>query len=456
MALVVLLVPLVVGYGHIQGVSFAQLSDYGFQPSPLYYGLFPLQGPRLLVLSLFALDVGTWIALFMMLPIDERGCNVYEAARRRLRRRWLWAHAPIVSIVAILVGARLHAYAVTTSGAGAVWFAPRALSSGEGVTTSAWIAGELVLLGALILCFGVHVSMLAGIVRPGRWLRNMSFALVSALGLTLASYYGLLRTSDGGLFAASNAAASHAAALCPEAERLPLEERIDALYATFSRTSLDSPALRDLPYALQPLTVASLPPLALIGMTGIAVELVGVEGSRDALQPGQEVRTDATGKTFVSAGPGVCPDVRVMKMDRSLEWRVVRPLLGSTGSGKLHLAFRAASGQAVAAPASPGPRLHLLAATELLPADAPRTSLPLGFQIHPAEAPPVPSGPAPRAEHPQRFRHSSLPQVLAPQLSSDGAVALMVREETPWDDVLRGVAAASLAGARDVYIAPVS
>jgi hypothetical protein len=455
-ALVVLLVPLVVGYGHIQGVSFVQLSDYGFQPSPLYYGLFPLQGPRLLVLSLFALDVGTWIALFMMLPIDERGCNPYEAARRRLRRRWLWAHAPIVSIVAILVGARLHAYAVSSSGAGAVWFAPRALASGEGVTASAWIAGELVLLGALILCFGVHVSMLAGIVRPGRWLRNMAVALVSALGLTLVSYYGLLRASDGGLFAASNAAAAYAAEVCPGAEQLPLEERIRALYGTFSRTSVDSPALRDLPYALQPLTVTSLPPLALIGMSGIAVELVGVDGSLDALRPGQELRTDATGKSFVSAGPGVCLDARVLKMDRSLEWSVVRPLLDSTGPGRLHLAFRSASGQAVAASTSRPPRLHLLRGNDPLPDDAPRTSLPLGFQTDPGPAPSVPGGPAPRAEHAQRFRHVSLPQVLAPRLSNDGSVALMVREDTPWDDVLRGLAAASLAGARDVYIAPIS
>ena len=452
-----LLVPLVVGYGHIQGVSWSQLSEFGFQPSPLYYGLFPLQGARLLVLSLFALDVGTWIALFMMLPIDERGCNVYEAARRRLRRRWLWAHAPIVSIVAILVGARLHAYAVSTSGAGAVWFAPRALSSGEGVTASAWIAGELVLLGALILCFGVHVSMLAGIVRPGRWLRNMTVALVSALGLTLVAYFGLLRASDGGLFAASGEAAAHARTLCPGAESLPLEERINALYATFARTSVDSPALRDLPYALQPLTVASLPPLSLIGMTGIAVDLVGDDGAIDALEAGQELRTDATGESFVSAGPGVCPDARVLKVDRSLEWRLVRPLLSSSGAGPLHLAFRsAASSQAIAAPGSPGPRLHLLERQDALPQNAPRTALPLGFQTHLGEAPEVPVGPAPRAEHPPRFRHASPPQVLAPRLSNDGSVALMVREDTPWDDVLRGVAAASLAGARDVYIAPVS
>ena len=276
----------------------------------------------------------------------------------------------------------------------------------------------------------------------------MAIALISALGLTLVGYYGLLRTSDGGLFAASNEAAAHATAICPEAEQLPLEERIRSLYATFSRTSVDSPALRDLPYALQPLTVASLPPLALIGMAGIPVELVGVSQSADALRPGQELRTDATGKTFVSGGPGICPEARVLKVDRSLQ---VAP-----SAAEVMAPDPPAAPTSAPSSSSRPPRLHLLAPSDALPEDAPRTSLPLGFQTDPGAAPPVPDGPAPRAGHAQRFRHPSLPQVLAPRLSNDGSVALLVRDDTPWDDVLRGVAAASLAGARDVYIAPVS
>ncbi|HHN74957.1 MAG TPA: hypothetical protein ENK10_06980, partial [Acidobacteria bacterium] len=171
--LAMVFLPLVVGYALLQRLNWQQIVATGVYPASVFYAGFPLQIPRLLVLSLFAVDLAFWLGLLTLLPLDE-GDSVFIDARRRMRRRWLLAHAPVVPIAALLVGARLYAEALSLSGAGAAWFDAARLAGGGAPAAATWVHGESLLLVSLATCFLVHLALLAGLVRFGHWLRNMT------------------------------------------------------------------------------------------------------------------------------------------------------------------------------------------------------------------------------------------------------------------------------------------
>ncbi len=207
--------PLVVGYARIQSDAWTEMARRGIFPVPEYYGFLPLQGPRLVAMSLFAIDIGTWVALLTLLPLEGRMPGVFAEARRRLRRRWLLAHAPLAPLAAVLGGTRLFGEAMHESGAGAAWFVPGLLAVPGTPAAGLWVSVEQIVLFALSAAMLVHLTLLAGVVRPARWLRNTLLIAAAALLLALVSWWVVVPAADHGLSAATRAARAEGLEACP-------------------------------------------------------------------------------------------------------------------------------------------------------------------------------------------------------------------------------------------------
>jgi hypothetical protein len=463
-------VPLAVGYARVQSDAWAEMARRGIYPVPEYYGFFPLQGPRLVAMSLFALDVGCWVALLTLLPLEGRPPGVFADARRRLRRRWLLAHAPLAPLAAVLGGTRLFGEAMHESGAGAAWFVPALLAVPGTPAAELWVQVEQIVLFALAAAMLVHLALLAGVVRPARWLRNTLLIAVAGLGLALFSWWVVVPAADRGLTAAMRGARAEAVEACPGAAALPATARGAVIYQAFERTTSDAPALRERPPYELPLEIASLPPLALPLAGGVAVELAargeGGAGGRDGLPAGHALTVDGDGGAIVLPLPGECGSTRVAKIDRIAPWSAVVPLLRELGDGPLRLGYRAALTGRPLRPLDAGRAPRLVVGGLAVPAGVPRARVPLPFGRKLAEGAPLPDGEAGRWRRLRPGRllphdreseldvvwRDALPPAAPPPVDAEGRVALLVPDDAAWDDVLRAIAAAARAGARTIYL----
>ncbi|MCU0230051.1 MAG: hypothetical protein MUC67_01610 [Acidobacteria bacterium] len=462
-------VPLVVGYARAQSDVWAEMARRGIHPVPEYYGFFPLQGPRLVAISLFAVDVGSWVALLMLLPLEVRVPDVFADARRRLRRRWLLAHAPLVPLAAVLGGTRLFGEAMRESGAGAAWFVPALLAVPGTPAAELWVRVEQIVLFALAAAMLVHLALLAGVVRPARWLRNTLVLAAASLALALASWWLLVPVADRGLSTAMRAAQAEALAACPGASPLSATARGAVLYQAFERTPADGPALRERPPYELPLEVATLPPLALPLAGGVAVDLAARNGGPAGpagLPAGHALTVDGDGGASVLPLPGECGATRVAKIDRIAPWSELAPLLHELGDGPLRLGYRAALTGRPLRPldAERAPRLVVDGAAP--PAGVPRSRVPLPFGRTLTPGTPLPEeeiGRWPRLGRSRVLPHDreselavvwrdALPPAAPPAVDGEGRVALAVPPAAAWDDVLRAIAAATRAGARTIYV----
>ncbi|MDQ7087222.1 MAG: hypothetical protein Q9Q13_04875 [Acidobacteriota bacterium] len=385
--------PLVTGYALLQRWNWQQIVATGIYPASVFYGGFPLQIPRLLVLSLFALDLAFWLSLWAVSPLGEGPRSVFVAARHRLRRRRLLAHAPLVPVGALIVGARLYAEALSLSGAGATWFEPARLAGGDTSPAASWVYGESLLLTSLAACFGVHLSLLAGLARPGCRLRNMLLLLAAAAGLTAVARTLVQPLADGGLTRAMNASLDRAEATCPTAASAEPIEAAARLYAIFIRTTADTPGLRRLPAAWLPPTTTALPPLPVISDSGLAVVLRGDALPSGGERGGFEYRLRGDGTAIRWPGNVLpCPEARIFKGDRGLGWPRVLEAFGEIGEGPLTLAFRPAPlGRPLSLPGGPPLVLRLARQAAAGSANAPPPRLPLPFR-RPLASASAPSG----------------------------------------------------------------
>ncbi len=462
--------PLVVGYARIQSDAWTEMARRGIFPVPDYYGFLPLQGPRLVAMSLFAIDIGTWVALLTLLPLEGRVPGVFAEARRRLRRRWLLAHAPLAPLAAVLGGTRLFGEAMHESGAGAAWFVPGLLAVPGTPAAGLWVSVEQIVLFALSAAMLVHLSLLAGVVRPARWLRNTLLIAAAALLLALVSWWVVVPAADHGLSAATRAARAEGLEACPGIAPLAATARGALLFEAFERTTADAPALRGrAPYEL-PLEIAILPPLSLPLAAGVAVELAARtadgSGGPAGLPPGYELYVDGDGGATVLPLPAECGVTRVAKIDRIARWSAVAPLLAQLGDGPLRLGYRAAPIGRPAAPlaAAGAPRLAVEPAS--LPPGVPRARVPLPFARKLGKGSPLPDDEIGRWRRLRRERllphdreapldvvwRDALPPAAAPALDAEGRVALVTPGDAAWDDLLRAIAAAAQAGARTIYV----
>ncbi len=460
-SLVLVHLPLVAGYAAMQKLAWRQIVASGLFPAPDFYAAFPLQLPRLLLIALFSIDVATWMALLALLPLDKGQGNAFVEARRRGRRRWIIAHAPLYPVAAFMIGARMHGEALSLSGAGAAWF-HGSTAAGTPSAALAWVHGEHAILASLGLALIVHLALLAGPVRPARWLRNVGVMTGLAAALAAVDLYLIVPLVDGGLVRTMRQAQDELVVSCPEAEELEASKRAGVAFDVFVRTVADSPALKHSPAAALPHSVTALPPLPLVSQSGLPVELATGALASDEERPGRELRI--TGDGFFEAWPtGTCANARVLKADRGLPWWRVREIVSGLAPGALQLAFRPAPIHRPRALPTRAPELHVTS-SRAVPEGVPAIPLPLEFITAPSlPIEPLASGTLVRAgadrENPFRRKEAtdplwqdSLPMVVAPPLDRRGRTALVVYENTPWDDVLRAIAAASLAGAREVYI----
>jgi hypothetical protein len=455
-----LFVPLIAGLARMQRLTWEQMAAHGVHPAPVFYAPWPLQVPRVLVLALFALDIGFWAA-HTMLPVHALAREGYfGAARRRLRRHWLIAHAPFFPTIALLAAARLHALGLSTTGAGAALFAPALAATGEGFLLRGWITTEHLLLVSLGATFLVHLALLAGITRPRRWLRNVGVLALAAGVLTAAGVFVVLPVSDGGLVRTMAAAREDARRACPGVDALEVEEQIATVYSAFSRTALDSPALRQLPYPNVPLSIAVPPALPLANLAGLAVQLDVPPRKDTQLAVGHELTVAADGAEMVLPLPAVCAAQRVLKLDRALRWQTAGPLLARSGPGELRLGFRPAPAGAPRAlrPDESAPILRLLEDAGQVPPGVPHRRLPLdlpGASALPGAAAAIlEDRPQPRRDHPFVLWAETAPLPLPPAPDTSGRIALVVEPESTWDEILRAIAAARRGGANEILLAP--
>jgi len=462
--------PLVVGYARIQSDAWTEMARRGIYPVPEYYGFLPLQGPRLVAMSLFAIDIGTWVALLTLLPLEGRIPGVFAEARRRLRRRWLLAHAPLAPLAAVLGGTRLFGEAMHESGAGAAWFVPGLLAVPGTPAAELWVSVEQIVLFALSAAMLVHLTLLAGVVRPARWLRNTLLLAAAGLALALVSWWVVVPAADHGLSAATRAARDEAVRACPGVAPLAATARGAVLFEAFERTTADSPALRERPPYELPLEIAILPPLALPLAAGIAVDLsaraADAPGRPDGLPGGSELTVDGDGGAIVLPLPGECGTTRVAKIDRITPWSAVVPLLQELGDGPLRLGYRAAPAGRPLRPAAAASAPRLAVGVAGLPPGVPRAKVPLPFGRKLAKGTPLPDGEIGRWRRLRRERllphdreapldvvwRDALPPAAPPPLDAEGRVALVTPDDAAWDDVLRAIAAAARAGARTIYV----
>jgi len=462
--------PLVAGYARIQSDAWTEMARRGIYPVPEYYGFLPLQGPRLVAMSLFSIDIGTWVALLTLLPLEGRMPGVFAEARRRLRRRWLLAHAPLAPLAAMLGGTRLFGEAMHESGAGAAWFVPGLLAVAGTPAAELWVRVEQIVLFALSAAMLVHLTLLAGVVRPARWLRNTLLIAAAGLTLALAGWWIVVPATDRGLSAAMRDARAEALQACPGIAPLSATARGAVLFEAFERTTADSPALRERPSHELPLEIASLPPLALPLAAGVAVDLsaraAGAPGRPDGLPGGCELTVDGDGGATVLPLPDECGTTRVAKIDRIAPWASVVPLLQELGDGPLRLGYRAAPTGRPLRPlaAERAPRLELGA--EGLPAGVPRARVPLPFFRRLPKGTPLPDEEVGRWRRLRAGRllphdreaeldvvwRDALPPAAPPPVDAEGRVALVTPDEAAWDDVLRAILAAARAGARTIYV----
>lgn len=462
-ALALVHLPLVIGYGILQRTDWGQIIATGVFPAPAFYTGWPLQYLRLMALSLFSLDLALWVALLMLLPLEDLGETVFHEARKRLRRRWLLTHAPLVPIAGFLVGARFFSEALALSGAGAAWFDPLTIASVHPAPAASWIRGEHMLMLSLMACFLIHLGLLAGLMRPLHWLRNMLLLLLAAAALTLIDHRLILPATDGGLLRSMTRARQEAERVCPEIRGRSALQTTEWLYDTFARTAADSPALRGLPAPMLPRSVVALPPLPLISETGLAVVLE--TGGSLGLAGGSELRVTGNSNVVSWTGISPCRDARVLKIDRGLKWKQVRPVIERAGSGPLQLAFQSMP-QRRPRTLRPDaqPVLYLVRPGDQPPPGIPQTELPLGFA--------GPLRPPGRSLPPEQLRRiepprtdpylrerpldplwqDALPLPLPPPEDTEGRTVLRVPGGAAWDDVLRGIAAAATGGSRRIYL----
>jgi hypothetical protein len=455
LAVLILFVPLTVGYAQLQQKSWQQMAAASVHPAPHYYAPSPLQAPRIAILALFAVDVGMWVALFLLVPLEQTPGHVFTTARRRLRRRWLYAHAPVISVVAMLTGARLHGLSLSSSGAGAAWFDPRLIATGHGFAPEVWSRGESLLLTSLAACFIVHISLLSGIGRAWHWLRNLLAAGLAAAALTALGTFVVLPRADGGLMRAAQQARAASAEACTAISQLTPVERAGEIFSAFARTGQASPAFQGAPYDELPETLAALPPLDFLLGPGVVVRWDGGAASTGLLRGGGELRMGADGAVFEQPSSPLCADARVLKIDRSILWPAVRALLAELEDGPLHLAYRPAPHASPRAlPAPPGPRLTVVGAAGASFGSESCHALPLRPADGTASFASEPRNRlAPRGAHPDAFARTLPPRVAAPSPDPEGRTCLIASAETPWDDVLRAIAAAAASGSEEIVVA---
>ncbi|RMF71680.1 MAG: hypothetical protein D6738_13405, partial [Acidobacteria bacterium] len=274
LALAMLHLPLALGYGFLLRRSFGRLLEAGVLPAAEFLAPFPLHWPRMFALALFSVDVALWVALVSLLPLDDPAASVFGRARLRLRRRWLVAHAPVVPLVATLVGAHLHARALASTGAGALFFDVRRVASGLRLA-GAWVEIESLLLISMTAIFLVHIVLLAGIARFWPWLRNALATLAAAWLLATASTFVLIPLGAGPLPRLARGALAEIDVACPGFDGSDLDTRIAEAFSAFHRTAADAPALREYPPWRVPRTITLPPALARLPAAGLPVVVDG-------------------------------------------------------------------------------------------------------------------------------------------------------------------------------------
>lgn len=461
-------IPLVAGYAHVQANAWREMTQRGLVPSAEYYGFLPLQGPRLVAMSLFSVDIGMWVALLTLLPLEGRLPGVFAQARRRLRRRWLLAHAPLAPLAAVLGGTRLFGEAMHESGAGATWFVPPLLSVPGTPAATLWVQVEQLVLFALSAAMLVHLTLLAGVVRPGRWLRNTALLAAGACALALGSWLFVMPAADRGLSRSMRQALANSRDACPGVGGLSSVARGALLFHVFARTSADAPALRERPPYAFPLEVSLPPPLPYPLAAGVGVVLDPADRGPGGgeLAGGYELRVDGDGGEAAFPLPAECGQLRVVKIDRMRRWKEVAPLLAGLGRGPLRFGYRAAPRGVPFLPpgGTESPRLVLGQSAADLPPAVPRARVPLPFARPLAPGRPLPDEergqwprlgwrllPEDREQPLDVVWREALPAAQPPGLGPDGDVALVIPDGAAWDDVLRAIAAASTAGARRIY-----
>ncbi len=456
--------PLVAGYGGILASLARQLAAAGEQPAPSFWAPEPLHAARVAVLLLFALDLGLWISLLGLLPLDHVPGAPFLSLRRRLRRRWLLAMAPAYPVAAALAGARLLARAVGACGAGATWFLPGILGLDHGAGARAWISGERGLLAFFAAAFLLHLLFLAGPSRPARWLGRVAALLAAGALLQAASTRLLLPLVVGTPWRAAAVAREELLASFPALAGLDPIDRDDLAWNAFVRTAANGPALRGYPPWALPATVVALPPAPLAGLSGVPVRLPG-RAPAGGKPGGTEWRLPLAGSPVPLPLPRPFHAVTVLKADRALPWDRVRALLRRIGPGDLRLGIAPVPcGPPRAVPPGPGPELVLREGSPPAGADpAARVPLPLpeGFPPPPARPgrPPRPGRVRPgrkdlfARERPTDVlwqRALPLPRPATP--AADGTVRLVVPPAAPWGDVARAILAEILAGARRIEL----
>ncbi len=460
----VVALPLVAGYGGILAALAHQLAAVGECPAPSFWAPWPLHGTRIAILLMFALDLGLWIALLGLLPLEDVPGAPFLSLRRRLRRRWLLAMTPVYPVVAALAGARLLARAVSACGAGATWFLPGILGIDHGAGARAWIAGERGLLAFFAAAFLLHLLVLAGPSRPGRWLGRVA-VLSAGGGVLLAAGIGLvLPVVVGAPFRAAATAREELLHAFPALADVDPIARDDLAWNAFVRTAADGPALRGRPPWALPPSVVALPPAPVAGLAGLPLRIAGPAEPATG-GTGLEWRIPLEGPAVPLPLPRPFRPTRVLKADRALPWHRVRDHLLALGPGPLRVGLAPVPcGPPRAIP--PGPAPVVVLRNGHLPGDGPPTGqLPLPFPQGTA----LPPGGTERAPWPGRVRpgrrdlfsrelptdvlwQRALPLPVPVVPDENGTVRLAVPPVTPWDDVARALLAETLAGARRIEL----
>ena len=460
--ILVVALPLVAGYGGILATLARQLAAAGEFPAPSFWEPWPLHGTRIAILLMFALDLGLWIALLGLLPLEDVPGAPFLSLRRRLRRRWLLAMTPVYPVVAALAGARLLARAVTACGAGATWFLPGVLGIDHGAGARAWMAGERGLLAFFAAGFLLHLLVLAGPSRPARWFARIAILAAGGILLLLAGTGFLLPLVVGPPWQAAATARQEIRDAFPALSDLDPIDRDDLSWNAFVRTAADGPALRGRPPWALPPSVVALPPAPLAGLAGLPVRLAG-PANRETAPGGLEWRLPLEGPAVPLPLPRPFRAVRVLKADRALPWHRVRDHLLSLGPGPVRVGFAPVPcGPPRAIPPGTAPLL-VIRDGDPPPGGPPTGRIPLPFP----EGTVLPADGMDRAPWPGRVRPGRrnlfvresptdvlwqralpLPVPVAP--GEDGTVRLAVPAGAPWDDVARALLAETLVGARRI------
>lgn len=450
LVLIAVHVPLVILYARLQARTWLEMAAVGIFPAPGYYGFLPLQGLRLLILVLFSMDVAVWVAMLSLLPLDTSDeAGFFINVRRRMRRSWLFIHAPLVSLAGFLAVCRLYWITSISSGVGAAWFVPGLASATLSNPALSWVRVERWLLAGLALYLFTRLAFLTGLPRPKAWARHLLQVSGAILSLTLLDAYLLVPLIDGGLSRTMARARKAEDRACPGTYELSGPSRIEILFDALVRTPADAPSLREMPQAGLPLSITALPPLPFVEGSGLPVVLEG-EG-KPGLPAGMEMRVDATGTPFTLPLPPQCGNTRVLKVDRALPWTLLKLLWRDLGPGPLRLAFRPAP---LGSPKNAPQEGILLIQSDgkNLPPGTPLTPLPLPFAERISEATPdwdldrlvrlpVQRTNPFRRQHPlDPLWQPVLPLAMPPPVSANGDLAFSVPSELPWDDLLRALA----------------